>query len=59
MSRLRAAVSFLLPAVALCSSTACTLNIYWTDNIVYGELRQGSDLASKREPIPLELKVRP
>ena len=40
--------------LALCSG--CTLNIYWTDAVVYGTHHTAEP---RREPIPLELKVKP
>lgn len=45
----------LLLALVVCCS-GCTVNVYWTDSVVYGELRQGADALSMREPIPLEVR---
>jgi len=44
----------LLHALLACCA-GCTVNVYWTDSVVYGELRQGSDVVPTREPIPLEV----
>jgi hypothetical protein len=37
-------------------SAGCTLNIYWTDYVVQGEMHVAEHSGAKREPIPLELK---
>ena len=40
------------------ASTGCTVNIYWTDHVVHGQLYLGAEHIGQREPIPLELKGR-
>lgn len=40
------------------SAGCAAVNIYWTDYVVHGELHLRENAAAKREPIPLELKVK-
>jgi hypothetical protein len=44
----------LLLALAMPSS-GCTLNVYWTDYVVHGELYFGQYAGPRREPIPFAL----
>lgn len=44
----------LLLALAM-PSCGCTLNVYWTDYVVHGELHFGQYAGPKREPIPFAL----
>jgi hypothetical protein len=44
----------LLFALAVPSS-GCTVNVYWTDYVVHGELQLGQYAGPKREPIPFAL----
>ena len=46
---------FLLLAVLLL--TGCTMNLYWTDAVVYGEHHANGE--RQCAPIPLDLKVKP
>ena len=36
-------------------SSGCTVNVYWTDYVVHGELQLGQYASPKREPIPFAL----
>lgn len=44
----------LLLALAVPSS-GCTLNVYWTDYVVHGEVHFGQHADPKREPIPFSV----
>lgn len=55
----RADVSRVLLLALAVPPSGCTVNVYWTDYVVHGELQLGHGAAPRREPIPLAVCAAP